>query len=245
MWLLPSYNRPEKLARCLTSAAATKTTTPGLILIDEQDESRFSVPYGLPEGWVVRVTKARAMADKVREVIDTLDSTWVGLLNDDFNFVTDHWDQKLISKLDGKNFVSPNDRQPDRRAFMLPVTATAWSMDLIKTVGFPIYPDGMKHLFIDNLWRDLGLATGCWRLCANVIVEHHHVLWGKAQMDQTHEAVYNKKAWDYDEAIYKHFMEHSFKETVEKIQKLQGNLPSQRYNASPSRNPIAKPVEAQ
>ncbi len=242
MWLLPTLNRIDKLNKFIDMALETKMSTPVTLLVDENDMSSHADDYlKITErsGVGLVQTKAVGMGDKVREwfASEHYDEAtqFVGLLNDDHAPITEGWDKLLVSKLDGTNFVSPNDRQPDRRAFMLPTTATAWSVDLIEAVGFPIYPTNMKHLFVDTLWLQLGKATGCWRMCANVIVEHHHVLWGKAPSDETHEKVYAKPAWDYDEFVFKQFMANDFQATVQKIRALQGLTPSQKYNASPPR----------
>jgi hypothetical protein len=241
MWLLPTFNRIDKLKAFLAAAIEHGTSTPGLVLTDEADYANHKAAYDsleMPEGWKVRVTKARSMGEKTREVWPEVEGlNWIGLLNDDFICATMMWDSILISKLDGKNYVSANDNSPN--AFMIPVTATVFSMPLIKAVGFPIYPPGMQHLFIDNLWRDLGRATGCWRgPIANCLVLHKHVIFGHAVPDETHNLVYNQRSWDHDQAIYNNFMKHDFQATVQKIRAFQDYLPGELYN--PDRKKLSK-----
>jgi hypothetical protein len=134
----------------------------------------------------------------------------------------------LISRLDGKNFVSSNDRTVN--AFRLPVTATVWSMPLLEAIGWKIYPEGLAHLFIDNVWRDLGLATGCWKVVASAIVLHNHVLFGKAIEDSTHRKVYNPDAWAKDQAWYENFMKTEFQSVVAKIREFQNLQPGEAWN---------------
>lgn len=236
MFLLPTLNRTEKLKKFLKSALDTNTTLPGRILIDENDFKAHEKEYVeinnqfLPQGWALEVTKAVTMGDKCREFIPKMkpDTKWVALLNDDHFCVSKEWDQKLISRLDGKNFVSANDRTLN--AFRLPVTATAWSVPLLQCLGWPIYPPFLQHLFIDNLWLELGKATGCWRMVASSVVEHHHVMFGKAEEDDTHRKVYNQETWAKDEQNFKIFMQTEFPAAVQRIKQFQDFLPGGEWN---------------
>ena len=120
---------------------------------------------------------------------------------------------------------------------MKAATATAWSMDLLKAVDWPIYPPALQHLFIDDVWEQLGKATGCWRVCMDVVVEHNHVLFGKASPDDTHNKVYGaefpqkpSKMWDMDKSVYENFMKHDFQNVVKKIMEFQDRPKHQVYN---------------
>lgn len=239
MWLQPTLNRVEKLGNFIQSALAAETSTPGLILVDKEDFHRNEESYGkLPKipGWNFYITETVSMGDKVREVWPEITgNNWVGILNDDHHIVTKHWDKKLLRKLDGKNFVNANDR------WMCPIkatTATAWSMPLLDAVGWPIFPPKLSHMFIDDVWEQLGRATGCWRPVMSVIVEHHHVINGRGKSDDTHEKVYSQRSWDLDKSVFDLFMKHDFEATVHKIRALQDNKPGQRYK--PLDEPIHK-----
>lgn len=239
MWLLPTLNRVDKLKKFIESAIAAETSQPGMIIVDLNDWERNKDKYfELPKivGWNFEVTapEAVSMGDKCRAVWDKVkDQGFVGILNDDHFVVTKEWDKKLTSRLDGKNFVSANDR------WMAPqkaTTATAWSMPLLETLGWPIFPPNLQHLFIDDVWELLGRSTGCWRVCMDVIVEHHHVLKGQGHEDETHVKVYSKKSWEADRQVYDGFLQKDAQESVNKIMKLQNCTPSQRYNPSPKRD---------
>ncbi len=237
MWLLPTLNRIEKLKAFLKSAQDTGVTTPGRVVIDKGDFATHQEAYVeinnslLPPSWALEITDAVSMGDKCREVIPKLkpETQWVGLLNDDHFCVTKEWDKLLIAKLDGQNFVSANDRTVN--AFRLPVTATAWSMPLLQSLGWPIYPPFLQHLFIDNIWLDFGRAAGCWRMVASAVVEHNHVLHGKGADDETHQKVYNKESWQKDEQGYLAFKNSpDFNLAVQKIKQFQGYSPGQQWN---------------
>lgn len=244
MWLLPSLNRPHKLKTFLKSLVDTKNEVEGMVLVDQKDFSLNNEAYvdiennHLPKNWKLVVTKAVTMGGKCREIIPTLDpkTKYIGILNDDHFCKSEKCLEVLVSKLDGKNFVSANDGSIN--AFRLPVTATAWSTDLLRCLNWPIYPPFLEHLFIDNLWLQLGQATGCWRMVASAIVEHHHVLFGKAEEDETHRKVYGAEfkngkpgeTWAKDQANFNQFMQTEFHLAVAKIKEFQDWLPGQAWN---------------
>jgi hypothetical protein len=133
------------------------------------------------------------MGPKVREVWPRIkDRAWVGILNDDHVIVTRHWDVKLISQLNGKNFLSCNDgwNAPKRAA-----GATVFSMPLMEAFGFPMFPIGIDHLGIDDVFENLGRACGCWEVDMSVKVEHHHALKNPDMIDDTHTKVYGTLPW--------------------------------------------------
>lgn len=240
MWLLPTLNRIKKLEHCLKTAKNQDTTTPGMILIDKNDWITNEAAYlELKElfpndDWGYVVTEAVTMGDKCREVWEQVkDSAWVGILNDDFSFQSYMWDSVLISKLDGKNFVSSNDRW---LAPMRATTATVWSMPLLNAVGWPIFPPQLTHLHIDTIWETLGRRTGCWHIAMNVIVEHRHVLKGYDD-DATNKVTYNsyfeaqkKGIKPQEDQIYEKFVQENLEKLVEKIRAFQDYLPGEQYN---------------
>lgn len=241
MWLLPTLNRTEKLKNLFEASIKTEVSTPCLVIVDHKDWEENKDKYealALPKSWEYRQTASRTMGDKIREVwpeVVRRGRKWVGVLNDDHHPMTNKWDRVLLEMLDGKNFTSANDRSP--RTFLMPVTATAWSMDLLKAIEWPIYPPGLTHLFIDDVWRDLGRACGCWRIETRAVVMHNHVLFGTGVKDETHNVVYGEefpqkssRMWDHDKAIYENFMKHDFPQTVEKIKRFQNHIQGQRFS---------------
>lgn len=201
MWLVPSRRRVAKLRNFCNSAVSAKTSTPALILVDETDwaenasEYQAIEQYHFPTGadWKFHVTKAVGMGPKVREVWPLIkDRAWVGILNDDHYIVTAEWDTKLINQLTGHNFITCNDRwnAPKRAA-----GATIFSMQLMEAFGFPMFPPGIDHLGIDDVFETIGRNCGCWEVDMKVVVEHHHAFKNPDMMDDTHRAIYGTEPW--------------------------------------------------
>lgn len=218
MILLPTLNRPKLLLNFVESLHNTDTTTKGLILVDDKNY-HSSIPEGLelPSGWhIVRTGTAVSMGDKCRFIWPEINAyPWVGLLNDDHYCVTKHWDQVLEAYVDGANMVSTDDG--DWNFGFRVCGLTAWSMPLLDAVGFPIFPRNLQHLYIDDVWKQIGEATGCWLETNKISIEHRHVYNGKMAKDETFERVNAPPSWEYDAKEYKHFMEQDFKAVCERV----------------------------
>lgn len=228
--LIPTLNRIEKLKACMSSARATGTSTPGILIVDEDDlmanRQGYDEILGLcPQGWGIEVTKARGMGDKCREIwpkIAHLD--WVSLANDEHFYITPSWDVRLLKQLNGKNIVSCNDRwnAPARMA-----GCTIWSMPLLKELGYPIFPPQINHLGIDDIWEFIGRNTGTWRVDMSVVIEHRHVFRGGG-VDDTHVLTYGSGIWQgspqqQDTAVrVQQWHQQEGKEAIEKIKKFAG-----------------------
>lgn len=209
MWLIPSLRRPNSLHRFFQAYTDTKSFTPVSVLVDRADFDDNAPAYRaliLPAGCQILVCPVVTMGEKVQwwlyqnpyKEIGGNGDGWVGLLGDDNVPITPLWDRTCVSKLRGYNFVSTDDgwQAPNRAA-----GATLWSRKLIEEVGY-IFPPGMKHLYVDNVWEDIGRAAGNWDILMDVLVEHRHVDRRPGSEDATHKAAYSETRWTEDRAAF-------------------------------------------
>lgn len=234
MWLIPSRRRLGKLRNFCNSAIHSQTTTPALIIVDKEDYKDNQAEYSQLEmhhfpndKWKIHVSNAVGMGPKVRETHKIWKNcAWVGILNDDHILVTKEWDKRLISQLNGKNFLTCNDKwnAPQRAA-----GATIFSMPLMDAFGFPMFPLQIDHLGIDDVFEGIGRATGCWEVDMSVIVEHHHAFKNPDLMDDTHKLVYGTKPWhEAPEAkacqeAYNNWLTNDFPGVCERVRKLRAS----------------------
>lgn len=234
MLLVPTRRRLSKLKNFCQSAVAAETTCPAMILIDAKDFKDNQKSYTDLEmfefpnkDWKIYVTEAERMGPKVREVHGVWrEHSWVGILNDDHHIVTKEWDKRLIAQLDGKNFITCNDRwnAPKRAA-----GATLFSMALMEAFGFPMFPLQIDHLGIDDVFENIGRATGCWEVDMSVIVEHHHAFKNPDMIDETHKLVYGTRPWAEStqaketEIAFRKWAETDFAGIVERVKALRGS----------------------
>jgi hypothetical protein len=234
MWLLPSKGRPASLARFFEAFRSTAGSTPGMVIVDQADAERHEAAYraiSLPLGWSWRITDGVTQGDKLREIWpDVRNCAWLGLIGDDCVPETEGWDKALVGELNGANFVSCNDgwQAPQR-------VANCWLIagDVIRAVDFPIFPYGLHHLFVDDVWERLAAKVrGIWTCRMDIMVRHRHVMNGSAEADETHKAVYgdgfkdgsgpdrSAGLWSTDEATFKAWLADDADRAAEAIRAL-------------------------
>lgn len=223
--LVPSLNRIDNLVRMCKSLKESETKFPGWVIVDKKDfESKKSTYTELKhdyflDNWDFRVTEGVTMAQKVAEVwpeLETMGLDWVNLQNDDHEFITPHWDTRLAGQITGKNFINCNDRW---NAPMKAAGATMISMELLKVWGFPIFPPGLQHLFIDDFLERLGDYTGCRDIDMSIVVEHRHVFKRESPLDQTHQKTYARPSFQADHDVYQKFLQTEMPALIERVKK--------------------------
>lgn len=219
MWLLPSRQRPEKLTTFLESAIKTKTSTPGLLLIQHQDYEDNQEKYEalvLPSGWRVHQTFSDTLGGKLNEYWEShqFHHKWIGVLNDDFFVKTPEWDIKLLKHLSIPDIglISSDDgwQSPMRIHGALLIKNS-----FLNSIGY-IYPPGLQHSFIDDLWENIGRATSCWKVDMSVLVEHRHInkrTWGPA--DSTW--VKAQELFESDRLVWQNWRDKDFQCVCERV----------------------------
>jgi hypothetical protein len=226
--LVPSLNRIEKLKHLCESLKATETKYPGWIIVDVIDYESKKALYDelkathLLPNWEFRITNGVTMAAKIREVwpeIESLNLDWIQLMNDDHYVVTPQWDERLSSQILGTNFITCSDRW---MAPMKAAGATMISMGLIKVWGFPIFPPGLEHLFIDDFFEVVGNHTGCWDIDMSVVVLHKHVLNQSIDkqsrlLDKTHQMTYAQSNFQKEKYVWDQFLATEMNPLLERV----------------------------
>ena len=218
MWLLPTRRRLQQLQLVLDRMVETGLSTPGVILVHASEFSELVDDYkalSLPKGWAILPVQAEGMAAKVQagyEAYAASLNTWVGVFTDDMWPETPNWDRLLIDRLKGWNVISGNDldQAPKRME-----SATVWSADLVKAVGY-LSPPGLQHLFFDDVWERLGRATACLEFVMDVHVAHKPKTYG-SNPDGT--AMNIRSFHDADERRYRAWVEDEFPAAVDAVLK--------------------------
>lgn len=200
--LIPSLNRASRVETFLKSYKEAESSIPVLVIVDKNDpglDDYFKVDFRKDISFIM--TQGVSMGDKLRETWSIYkDLDHVMLCNDDHKIIgPKEWDKRLISKLNGENFVSTSDGWKTDGKKTLPAGMTSWSGSLIRAVGY-IFPPELNHMFIDNIWMDLGLETGCWDLDLDTIISHEHATRSPEWKDDTHhksESFLHKDAETY------------------------------------------------
>lgn len=210
--LCPSRGRPRQAAELLESFNATKTDPASrlLFLLDADDPTLGQYEgerhVGRPSGCMgIPLYKAG------RNPAILGDATVVGMVGDDNRFRTRGWDKRLMA-------VGPTAIMYGDDGFQHERLPTSWwvTRDIVNILG--IVDVGLRHYYMDNVWKDLGQGAGCLYYLPDVVIEHMHPLAGKGQDD----AIYRRAGANAvsDRQHYRRWSQSTRLDQVRKIRQL-------------------------
>ena len=177
--LVPTRGRPHNLKRLSKAAKDTCTTDYEIFArIDHDDKSKYpkleNVTYLVGD----RIFYANSVNETAEHALQN-GFTHLAILGDDVLPETVGWDQKMISKLNGLGVVYGSDGLEHLHGKDLP-THVVVPIEMYKKLGWIALP-ALRHLFCDNVWRELGMITE-FIYMPDVKLSHLH-RWNKAAPD--------------------------------------------------------------
>lgn len=200
--IVPSRERPHNVARLVKAWIETGAEAHLQIGVDDDEnvDAYCEALVDLGQGGVT-VLPRTGMTGTLNEIaVEVADHyRYVGFMGDDHLPRTMHWDSRIMTRLsEGPcRIVYGNDLMQG------PLLPTAVFMDsrIIRALGY-MAPPALRHLFLDNTWRDWGNALGTLTYLPDVIIEHMHPQAGKAENDEGYGRVNAADIWDHDEKAY-------------------------------------------
>jgi hypothetical protein len=223
--IVPSRGRPKAAREFIEAFGETRTTAHLRLAVDFDDPTapEYEAVTGKPfidncvlEGQpssMVKALNAVAIALATQE-----DPPFaLGFMGDDHRPHTEGWDEAYLEALHelGTGIVYGDDLLQGEN---LP-TQVAMTTDIVRALGY-MAPPTLTHLFVDNFWRDLGLAAQCLRYLPDVVVEHLHPIAGKAEWDEGHKRVNAPSMYAADRAAYTRYLATRFRADVAKVEGL-------------------------
>jgi len=221
--VVPSRGRPAAAAALAEQCAKTCTAdTVLLVVVDADDPTgpEYQAPAGTQVffAWAppnsghvgaINYGAARALAEFAPFAIAKLD--------DDHRPRSKGWDTALLAALRemGTGIAYGNDLLQGQN---LP-TAPVITADIVRALGY-MGPPALKHLFVDDFWRDLGAQAECLRYLPAVVVEHMHPLAGKAPMDEGYRRANSEERYRADGDAYAAYKRDGLAEDVAKVKAL-------------------------
>lgn len=218
--IVPSRGRPDNITELIDSWESTRTYAELLVAVDSDDEmlERYEMVLENAPSWAtIHVAPRKRMAptlnDRAMESVERYDV--IGFMGDDHRPRTHGWDRAFaggLAQLGGVGVAYGND------LFQGPNLPTAvWmSSCIVETLGYMV-PPGMRHLFCDNFWRDLGNGLGRLIYLNHVVIEHMHPQAGKSEWDPGYVEVNSGDVWTADEETYKAYQHYRLQEDIDKI----------------------------
>ncbi len=248
--IVPSRGRPEA-ARALVQAfkATAAADTMLVFAVDDDDPTRDEYPTAVSEDMWAHASVCHVDNDlgsmvctlnkAAHAIVNTFEPApfAVGFMGDDHRPRTHGWDAAYLDALRklGAGIVYGDDLYQGEK---LP-TQCAMTADIVRTLGF-MAPPGLRHMYVDDFWLDLGAAAGCIRYLPDVIVEHVHPVAGKAVVDAGYERVNAPHVFAADREAYERYRADRFDGDVAKVQALAGKPVSELPRADPQLGAFAR-----
>lgn len=191
MMLVPSRGRPETVAEVHEAFESTSvaTTASSLAFVVDRDDPALDdylkAVDDLTDGWLLALvveggTMVKALNGAVATVLDWPAPPWaLGFMGDDHRPRTKGWDQCYLDELfrladrpggdRGVGFVYGDDTIQGPN---IP-TQIAMTAETVRRLGW-MAPGTFRHLWVDNVWLELGRATNRISYLPDVTVEHLH-----------------------------------------------------------------------
>jgi hypothetical protein len=219
--IVPSRGRPGAVAELARAWAETAAGVADLLVVVDDDDPELPSYQRL--GVDIRVHASTGS----RGIVPVLNAAaveaagryrMVGFLGDDHRPRTTGWDKRIVDQLDelGTGIVYGDDLL---RGEALP-TAAAMTSDIILALGC-MAPPALRHLFVDNVWYDLGHAIGKIRYLPDVTIEHLHPAIGKGQWDDLYRELNADTTYAQDRDAYNAYnTSGAFAEDVDKVRRI-------------------------
>lgn len=224
-YLVPSRSRPANVRRLWQAWRDTDALATLIVLLDQDDPdldvyfedhttagNEYTIVVTPPLGNIGPLLNEWGSRCAQR-VPDGRQAHAIGFMGDDHVPRTPRWDQELYASLRPYGVAYGNDLLQGGN---LP-TAVMLDAHIVLKLGWMV-PRGLRHLYLDNFWRDLGIALGALTYREDVVIEHMHPVAGKAEEDDRYRAVNSDEVYAHDARFYREWLDAGkLKEAVDVI----------------------------
>lgn len=214
--IVPSRGRPGNIRRLREAWLETATAASLVVAVDDDDptlDGYFEVADR--RGFVV--APRRGLAGTLNEQALALADSYryLGFCGDDHVPRTHGWDKRIVDTLDelGTGICYGNDLFQGER---LP-TAVFLTADIVRAVGY-LCPPGLRHMYLDNVWKAWGEGIGRLRYLPDVTIEHVHPHAGKGEADTTYGEVWPLMGPDSE--AFRRYMADGYTADIAKLRAL-------------------------
>ncbi len=210
VYVVPTRGRPQNAMRLLEAFRTTGTysSTKLIFCIDADDpylaeyDKAFAADPGNDFGFVVdeRRRLGPTLNHVAQRAVQDHAVSAVGFMGDDHIPQTFHWDRALLDPI-LRDPIAVSYGNDLIQGANLP-TAVLMGAHVVRTLGYMV-PVGLTHLYIDNAWRDLGIAINSLHYRSDVIIRHAHPVTQQVPWDDTYREANSGEMYAADEGVYK------------------------------------------
>lgn len=225
--VMPSRGRPRRAAvaiQAIRDTAALVATS--VILAVDRDDPEYEgytrltfQPFGAE---VTLVTLEPGESGDLARATNTVslrvaaaDPTCIiANFGDDHIARTPGWDKRVEAVLQTPGIAYGDDLIHGER---LP-TAPFISAEIVLALGWYALPT-CRHLYVDDVWRELGEKAGCLRYLPDVVIEHVHPGVGKAEWDAGYMKANSAASINHDHRAYIEWLKSTFPADVRNVKR--------------------------
>ena len=216
--LVPSRGRPENIIRLMDAWGATTTRNTRLLVLVDDDDPKLDEYLAIPN--IDMQVGPRLRIGGTLNAVAPIEATKcfaIGFMGDDHLPRTKGWDDRFLTMLkEAKVGVAwGNDLYHGAN---LP-TAVVMTSNIVTTLGYFVMPGGI-HLFLDNFWLAIGRGMDSAHYFDDVIIEHIHPYFGKAEYDETYTEANDIKVSNADETTFNNYVANQLQDDLQKLRTL-------------------------
>ncbi len=203
--LIPTRGRPQNAVEVLQAHKEFSCRSDLLFVVDTDDDALIDYRSAVGLEYIVEIeNKTRGMGYPINAAAKKYanDYEFFTFIGDDHRFRTPDWDVALMRAIGSRpGLAYGNDLLQGER---LP-TAVMMSAAIVRSLGGMV-PPKMKHLYLDNFWKQLGEDLGNLAYLPQVIIEHCHPIAGKAEWDEGYRTVNDREVYSFDALMFDNYI---------------------------------------
>lgn len=186
-----------------------------ITVVDDDDWHHYTDPVNVlpPMGHNLIMPQTNLVNKLNRAAIELMDRYHtLCFVGDDVVFETDGWDERIVDWMLGHhpgvcycNDLLQGENLPNN-VFL--------SSEIVKAQGYMVPPE-MKHYYIDNYWKDLGIRLGNLKYFPDIVIEHLHWSNGKSEKDQLYSE--SENMMERDRQAFDKYRAERFDSDIKKI----------------------------
>lgn len=220
LMICPSRSRPHKAYEVIDTFEKTNSGRAKLFFyLDDDDPTAKDYPKPRNPNTMLHIGPRYGITGSVNQaVMNYPNYRFYGFIGDDHRFRTADWDKVFIETIDSKGGGWGIAYGDDLLMHAALPTAVVISKNIIDAMGFMVYPE-LKHLYIDNFWKEIGIGIERLFYIPEVIIEHMHYVAGKAPKDALYSQVNSSESQQRDGKVFTDFMANVKDIYINKIRK--------------------------
>lgn len=203
--LVPTRGRPQNAVEVLKAHKKLSCRSDLLFVVDTDDDSLIEYRTAVGVEYIIEVENTtRGMAYPINAAAKKYvnDYEFFTFIGDDHRFKTPDWDVTLMRAIGSRpGLAYGNDLL---QGVNLP-TAVMMSAAIVRSLGGMV-PPKMRHLYLDNFWKQLGEDLKNLSYLPSVIIEHLHPMAGKAEWDEGYRAVNAREVYSFDALMFDNYI---------------------------------------